>query len=873
MIKEEVRACKNVYFNDTEIIHVVSYTNEDDDLSSDLDTRSRFAFVVIRVLEVKELIKDKTNQEIIDALKKAYYPCIEHIIESEEKYIKDFSDIKSRQMKYKYLVNGKLKYKKRVFLRSSEDFHTKNGISSLLKMKKFHSAHKELKDETFEDENIACLHLTLNECESIIKDEMQDFGYEKTNVNDDKAYAIIALPYVYNEDNGEVKASFDAENLSVSFMPKVQIEYGVFFDGTLNNMYNIEFYRKIRNFVHFRCEKVSELVEEGVLPKENYEYTKIHEYIAYETKPEKTNRLMNIFRSELLDNVRYFEKKSLDRDSDAYDKWIQDRASSDIENIFDYLMNVKNGYIKIDPVGKDNPKPKYRKLIKEFIVDQIIPGGDMHGSYTNGTTNIKRLYDCYLGLDRINEHKSKCRLNSFKVYTTGSGTKDPEHEGKLRKDDSGISPSSGLSFGLGINGVVGNILKTCEKIADQLREEQIFEIDELVLDVFGFSRGSASARHFMCSMMNNYEVKKDAIRDYTLDTKGKKNIFSCFYTQNGTHRFMEGNVYFNPLESELKSINIGDRVHFNPYYKDKAEAILINSVSFRFAGIYDTVTHYGLWQSDDYKELNLDFFINKKSYKFGQLVHLMAKDEFRYDFEAHSIYDAKHDGVKTEGGGRVFEAVIPGAHADVGGAYTDADDKMLLYSTIKNEDISESLKKQIEIWNEKYFWMKETKVIIIQRSDDVDDDESYPEHAFYIIKHKSTQDQAGVKKTRYKFKVYLNKKDMDFKYEYVTLQLMLNKVVFKTDNLEEIKEFDERPPFDKEENFDFSKNELLKKVYEDLKSDYVLNDIDLYKDLKNKYLHYSSYFSKIGYSPSAKNKAKDDFYGERVVYGVSGKEL
>ncbi|WP_264756445.1 DUF2235 domain-containing protein [Marinobacter sp. Arc7-DN-1] len=60
-------------------------------------------------------------------------------------------------------------------------------------------------------------------------------------------------------------------------------------------------------------------------------------------------------------------------------------------------------------------------------------------------------------------------------------------------------PDDGLSMGLGLGeqGILRKIEEGAADLVVQLKRSVYEPIDELVLDVFGFSRGAATARHFV----------------------------------------------------------------------------------------------------------------------------------------------------------------------------------------------------------------------------------------------------------------------------------------------------------------------------------------------------------------------------------------
>ena len=99
-------------------------------------------------------------------------------------------------------------------------------------------------------------------------------------------------------------------------------------------------------------------------------------------------------------------------------------------------------------------------------------------SYMNDFSNVVRGYDA---INPDAEHQ-------LKVYIEGIGTENNE------KDDSFEGPG----FGVGDRGIMAKVTKGCReaaKVVASKYEDQ--NIDILEVNVFGFSRGAAAARHFI----------------------------------------------------------------------------------------------------------------------------------------------------------------------------------------------------------------------------------------------------------------------------------------------------------------------------------------------------------------------------------------
>jgi len=192
-------------------------------------------------------------------------------------------------------------------------------------------------------------------------------------------------------------------------------------------------------------------------------------------------------------------------------------------------------------------------------------------SYDNGRTNVaimeQNIRDTADGYDV-----------ALKWYIEGQGTFNLEK-------DSGV----GYALGAGDSGVAGRAEKGVKSAVTLIQNsEEIdpvqFYIEKLTIDVFGFSRGSATARYAI----------------YLLLKEKKKPIFKLLQTAGYT--------------------------------------ITEDAVKVCFAGLYDTVlSYYGsqyLKSSSNVLQQKAVQFVDKK------VVHLTAAEEHRKDFPLHNIRSA-----------------------------------------------------------------------------------------------------------------------------------------------------------------------------------------------------------------------------------------
>ena len=309
---------------------------------------------------------------------------------------------------------------------------------------------------------------------------------------------------------------------------------------------------------------------------------------------------------------------------------------------FDGTLNNKNN----TQVRKDSENNTAQKN----IFDEKSNKKD--DSYMNDFSNVVRGYDA---INPDAEHQ-------LKVYIEGIGTENNE------KDDSFEGPG----FGVGDRGIMAKVTKGCQeaaKVVASKYEDQ--NIDILEVNVFGFSRGAAAARHFISVATTSiYEEGPSLIN-------GKIAVHHRPYDE----------------KSSLFLINkTPDNISFIKQYGYFGACLIkenlqIKKIEFNFAGLYDTVASYGVNHrgknliDSDAKQLNLDAV---KKCKFT--LQLASRDEYRENFSLTNINSCGLNGLQL---------TLPGVHSDVGGGYVDgAQEEVFLYK--KNYyDTAYSLEKTI----------------------------------------------------------------------------------------------------------------------------------------------------------------------------------
>ncbi|MFP3976813.1 phospholipase effector Tle1 domain-containing protein [Marinobacter sp. KMM 10035] len=225
----------------------------------------------------------------------------------------------------------------------------------------------------------------------------------------------------------------------------------------------------------------------------------------------------------------------------------------------------------------------------------------MEGSYLNAETNVSKLERMYQqGQFQSEEWKEAYRIST---YVSGVGTTSGE------PDD---GPSMGL--GLGEQGILKKIAEGCGDLAIDIRDYVSAPIDELILDVFGFSRGAATARHFI-----------------SREVQDENGALAAAFKQQGI-----------------------------PWPK---------KITVRFVGLFDTVAGVADLGNLDFSAHDAEtgrINVNLRPDDAERVVQFAARDERRHNFSLNSL--------RGESGNlpdHFSEWALPGVHSDIGGGYPD----------------------------------------------------------------------------------------------------------------------------------------------------------------------------------------------------------
>jgi hypothetical protein len=341
----------------------------------------------------------------------------------------------------------------------------------------------------------------------------------------------------------------------------------------------------------------------------------------------------------------------------------------------------------------------YNKLNKKDLVytnvpkEKKLPNGiviDPSSSYWNPYSNIVLLHDLYeTKTNKIDDFNFE---ENIKIYVQGIGTL------KESKDD-----FWGYALGEKERGIIGKVADGCTQLAKSIKEilGDDKEIGSLTFDVFGFSRGAASARHFCNEILGkeSIEIIEERIPTENKSARGTKNdnitapqeaklfkpigrkyklglLGKALQLQNTQH---EVKYYEKPLNSNATTNEdlLKDIKKQRTDYENNAP------IKIRFMGLFDTVVAQMIVKNHLGKKLDLatillpspaklplgigtltELSFDKIKQKIDhlpiqQVVHLIAQDEWRANFASTNA------GI----GNNIFEIPVRGAHSDVGGGY------------------------------------------------------------------------------------------------------------------------------------------------------------------------------------------------------------
>ncbi|MDC0610751.1 DUF2235 domain-containing protein [Vibrio sp.] len=284
----------------------------------------------------------------------------------------------------------------------------------------------------------------------------------------------------------------------------------------------------------------------------------------------------------------------------------------------------------------------------------------VEGSASNELTNIQKLYQLYVK----DEFNTDATAYVISQYITGIGT---GNETEIKPADESLL---GQGFGTGNYGVIAKstlginqISAQCDTALDAIIDKKIYDgINKIEFDVFGFSRGSAAARHFINQILMS---KENSLRDQVLEKISNK-------------------------QPDLGMIYGFD-------WNDKS------CVEVTFAGLFDTVTAIVDFTDLDFSphdDDNGDVKLWLDPERVSSAIHLTAND----NIECRKCFSVN----KLNSSGNFHEFILPGCHSDIGGGYHSkmsyTDDNYLLPRLEKK--LIKRIRYNIDSWSPSYLERK-----------------------------------------------------------------------------------------------------------------------------------------------------------------------
>jgi len=240
-------------------------------------------------------------------------------------------------------------------------------------------------------------------------------------------------------------------------------------------------------------------------------------------------------------------------------------------------------------------------------------------SYGNAQSNVALLYQLYRD-DAARALPASTQTACLKVYLEGVGTRSGGSDSRLSQ-----------GTGMGATGVLARVVDSPAAIQTQLlllfSNNPELQIDAVEFDIFGFSRGAASARHFANEVL-----------------KGAAGVLGGLLGQE-TPGFAAGFAW--------------------------------SAVRLNFIGLFDTVaaiadlTRLDTSPADDYNP-GVNLYLPPGCAR--KVLQLTARDERRWNFSLNSVRAGPGDDAGHE------EISLPGVHSDLGGGYPPLMEERLLLS-------------------------------------------------------------------------------------------------------------------------------------------------------------------------------------------------
>lgn len=367
-----------------------------------------------------------------------------------------------------------------------------------------------------------------------------------------------------------------------SFSEHIEEEFGLFFDGTGNNRLNVDARKLVRLQPYFAPEQTLEFLDDKLLSQ------------ITNFKTEKQEKF-----SFAVPNISREKNKPIQQESKKSAIAINPQAKKEYERLNKtYNRDERN-----------NLREAYHKY------------AEAENSYENDHSNVARMW-------------LKSENKYYGIYVEGIGTTDSNSDTSF----------PGVTYGSGATGIVAKVQKGSKllvhRLLDKYKDLAFSKADEkyknknpyksisLTLDVFGFSRGAAAARHFVYATTYRKHLNED-----------------CYVTNSLVPITQEENKSY--LELELLNRGVPENL------------VKSINITIRFVGIYDTVASYSPNSLFPHFESSIKKLKLNQIEKSKCVVHFTALDEVRKNFALSRI----------PSGNNFIEKALPGVHSDIGGGY------------------------------------------------------------------------------------------------------------------------------------------------------------------------------------------------------------
>lgn len=267
-----------------------------------------------------------------------------------------------------------------------------------------------------------------------------------------------------------------------------------------------------------------------------------------------------------------------------------------------YQASIQNGRIQMLTVDRTDQVGGIQQHIVKYSPLPILRMGCFFDGTGNDDTDPMKFSNVKLLSDLYNQKRETLPKSYSHSYVRGVGTEGDGFFGK---------PLSGAT-GIGALERVAGMIHQIELALTLYKRDFKFHPESIYLDIFGFSRGATTARHFM-------NVIKQG-----------------FYGFNN------------------KSIQ---------------QYVSPDTFKISFAGLFDSVGSYGI--AGDNKDFGYNFHIQPSWLTDdGQVIHFIALNEYRKNFDLQTLFEGQSRNYPMNmSKGKLQEIGLIGAHSDIGGGY------------------------------------------------------------------------------------------------------------------------------------------------------------------------------------------------------------